>query len=1065
MKKCILFVLMALCSTMMLAQTITVKGTVIGAEDGMPVIGAYVLQQGTNNGTSTDIDGAYVIEVPADATLIFSSIGYTTQSVVVNGRAQLDVMLKADAVQLDETIVVAYGTAKKGTYTGAASVLKKEAIADVPTTSFENALNGKIAGLQISQNSGQAGSTSSIRIRGIGSMNASNEPLYVIDGVPANSGNTGQMSDYVYSSNNVMNTLNPSDIESITVLKDAAASALYGSRAANGVIMITTKKGKIGRPTVTLKASVAFSPDWASDQWMPANGQQNAEMLYEVHYDRRDNSKYTEAEATAFALGQLNSRFGKHGYSFATDGLGRYAKILITGKTDGVENRDGKYFDWADAYFRTSVFQTYDLSVSGGTENTSYYSSFAYTKDQGRVVTNQFDRLTGRVNVTQKVGKLVELATSVNIAHTDQRGFNDTRNNNSNYYMQWVNFNHQLYWPTDYKTGKPWTEKFGSLGHNMVYYQNEWDNSSKTFKVSANETLTVHLLDGLDFRSVFSYDNSETKDHIYYSPNHFSGQSDNGVVHEMSTNYTTLVSSSTLNYNKTFGEKHTLGVLAGFEAEDKNTSFTRATGKNLPSSSLHTVATAGKLDASGYSWGNSMASILSKAEYNYDGRYYVSASYRRDGSSRLSEAARWGNFWSVAGSWKIDNEKFMENADWVSSLRLRASYGVNGTLPSSNYGWRSLAGYANPYQGNPGGALVNTANENLSWETSYTTNVALEFGFWDQRLTGTVEYFNRDSKDLLQDVPISTITGFSSTLQNIGEINNKGFEVELGGDLIRNSNLTWDLSVTASMINSKVTKLYGGQDIIWYDPTGGDARAMYIYREGESTLAYYGYEWAGVNPETGMNMTYVNGTKDEEAELLADGTAFLYNGRAVVEGDSGNDFEQYANYTILGNANPAVYGGINTSLTWKGLNVGLNFIYRLGSQIYDAMGNDIDDDGWAYERVRTIQTYNNRWTKVGQITTQPKLLGSDPEAGRVESSRRIHKGDFLRLKNINVGYTLPKDLVKKVGLSNARVYFNGQNLLTWRSFDLLDPEVSAYGTRGWETPLAKTYTFGVELSF
>jgi len=266
MKKVILFVLFALCSTMMLAQTITVKGTVIGAEDGMPVIGAYVLQQGTNNGTSTDVDGNYSIEVPKDATLVFSSIGFTTQAVAVNGRAELNVLLKADAVQLEETIIVAYGTAKKGTYTGAASVLKKEAIADVPTTSFENALNGKIAGLQINQTSGQAGSTSQIRIRGIGSMNASNEPLYVIDGVPANSGDAGQMSDYVYSTNNIMNTLNPSDIESITVLKDAAASSLYGSRAANGVILITTKKGKVGKPTVTLKASVAFSPDWASDQ-------------------------------------------------------------------------------------------------------------------------------------------------------------------------------------------------------------------------------------------------------------------------------------------------------------------------------------------------------------------------------------------------------------------------------------------------------------------------------------------------------------------------------------------------------------------------------------------------------------------------------------------------------------------------------------------------------------------------------------------------------------------------------------------------------------------------------
>jgi len=407
----------------------------------------------------------------------------------------------------------------------------------------------------------------------------------------------------------------------------------------------------------------------------------------------------------------------------------------------------------------------------------------------------------------------------------------------------------------------------------------------------------------------------------------------------------------------------------------------------------------------------------------------------------------------------------MKEYDWISNLRVRASYGINGTLPSSNYGWRSLAGYSYQYQGNPGGALTNIANANLSWETSYTTNVALEFGFWDQRLYGTVEYFNRDSKDLLQDVPISTITGFSSTLQNIGEINNKGFEIEIGGDIIRNEELTWDASITASMIKSEVTKLYGGQDIIWSDPTGGDGRTSFIYREGESVLSYYGYEWAGVDPQTGLNMVYVNGTEQEEAELLSDGTAFLYNGRAVVEGDSGNDFQSYANRVILGSATPKLYGGLNTSVTWKGINLGLNFTYRLGSKIYDAIAHDVDDDGWAYERVRSQHTYDNRWKTPGQITHQPLLIGTDAEAGRKTSSRRIHNGDYLRLKNITVGYTIPKDLVKKVGLSNARVYFNGQNLLTLRSYELMDPEVNAYGTRGWEVPLAKTYTFGIELSF
>lgn len=1054
MKKIIMLALVALWSGVMFAQT-TVTGTITASDDGKPVAYANVQVEGTKNLVFTDDNGKYSINAPADAKLLVTYMGYATQLIPINNRSVINVILKPDAVALDETIVVAYGTAKKGTYTGAASVVKKEAIRDVPATSFENALNGKIAGVQITQSSGQAGSTSSIRVRGIGSMNASNEPLYVIDGVPVTSGNIGQMSDYTYATNNVMNTLNPSDIESITVLKDAAASALYGSRAANGVVMITTKRGKLGRPTVTFKASVGITPSWATKNYEIANVQDQTQMEYEIFHDIGGD---TDAEANAYALKQLNKRFGKYGYEFTSEGTGRYAHVNIKGLTDGVESRDGKYFDWDDALFRTAVYQTYDLSVSGASEATSYYSSLSYTSDKGRAITNDFQRIAGRVNLAQKVGKHVEFQTNVNIAHTDQSGYNDTRNTNSNYFMQTRNLLWPFYWPTDYKTGEPWTTRFGSLAQNSIYYNNEWENSSKTLRVQASETLTVHILEGLDLRSVFSFDNMETKDHIYYSANHFAASTDEGSVSDMSTNYRTIVSSTTLNYNKTFNDKHVLGLLVGFEAEDRNTKYMRASGSFLPASSLHTVSTAGVLDASGYDWGSSMASILSRAEYNYDGRYYLSASYRRDGSSRLAPETRWGNFWSVAGSWKINNEKFLKDAEWISNLRIRASYGVNGTLPSSNYAWRALVNYSNKYDGNPGGVISNVPNEDLSWETSYTTNVALEFGFWDQRLYGTVEFFNRDSKDLLQDVPISTITGFSSTLRNIGEINNKGWEIEIGGDIIRKKDLTWSASVTASMISSKVTKLYDGQDIVWYDPTGGDDRARFIYREGKSTLSYYGEEWAGVDPTNGKNVWYVNATDDEGNILPTEGD-FLYNGR-------GATYDKLkAEYKILGSAMPKIYGGINTDLTWKNLSIGLNFIYKLGANLFDAAEKDVNDDGYYWERIRSKTVAENRWTTAGQKTVIPQIKGCDLEDAMGTTTRHLHTGDFLRLKNVTIGYNLPKTWVNKAGLGSARVYFNGQNLLTWSAYKEVDPEVNAYGTRGWETPFGKTYTFGLELTF
>ena len=1061
MKKTILLALFAFCTSVMFAQT-TVTGTVTAADDGSTIAYANVQEEGTTNLVFTDDNGKFSINIPADGNLIISFMGYVTQKVPVNGKAVVNVVLAPEAVQLDETIVVAYGTAKKGTYTGAASVLKADAIQDVPTTSFENALNGKIAGVQITQSSGQAGAASSIRIRGIGSMNASNEPLYVIDGVPVNSGDTGQMSDYISgTSNNIMNTLNPSDIESITVLKDAAASSLYGSRAANGVILVTTKRGKMGKPTITFKASVGITPSWAYNNYEAASAQDQIQIEYEIFHDYRVNgSGYTEEKASQYAVNQLNTRFGKHGYKFTADGTDRYAHINIDVlESDDPEvnarlqERKGKFFDWEKELFRTAVFQTYDLSVSGGTESTSYYSSFAYTSDKGRAITNQFERLAGRVNVVQKVGKHVELQTNINIARTEQEGFNDTRNTNTNYFMQTRNLLWPFYWPTNYKTGDLYTDRFGSLARNHVYYKDKWENSSVNFKVQAAEKLTVHLFDGLDLSSSFSYDNTEVKDHVYYSAEHFNGSSVNGSIDEMSTNYEVVTSTTLLNYNKTFGDKHNLSAMVGFEAENKKTVFQRSSGENLPTSALNTVSTAGTLDANAYRWGSSIASIISKLDYQYDGRYFVSGSFRRDGSSKLAPATRWGNFWSVAASWKINNEKFMRDINWISNLRIRGSYGINGTFPSDNYGWRSLASYTYKYNGNPGSALSNVPNENLSWETSYTTNVALEFGFWDQRLYGTIEYYNRDSKGLLQDVPISTITGFSSTLQNIGEINNRGWEFELGGDIIKTKDWNWSASFTGAFLKSEVTELYGGNPINWSDPTGGDARVAFRYAEGHSTLAVYGREWAGVDPETGNNVWYMN---DPEDDTKGD---FLYNGRgATLTKDK-------ANQTFLADLNPKFQGGFNTNVSWKGIDLGLNFIYKLGSKLYDGAEKDVDDDGYYWERIRSKRVAENRWTTPGQITDIPKISGLDLEDAMGTSSRHIHNGNFLRLKNISLSYNFPKQLVNKIGLGSARVYFNGQNLFTVAAYKEVDPEVNQYGSRGWETPFGKTYTFGVEFTF
>jgi TonB-linked SusC/RagA family outer membrane protein len=1036
-----------------------VTGVVTSAKDGTNVV-ASVFVKGTNQGVSADDNGRYSIDnVPANAVLVFSSVGYQDREIPVNGRSVINAVLDFTDETLDDVIVVAYGTAKRASFTGSAAVVNQSEIEDAPTTSFEKALAGRVSGLQVTTTSGQAGASSSIRIRGIGSMNASNEPLYVIDGVPVISGNVGQLSDYIANSNNVMSTLNPSDIESITVLKDAAASSLYGSRAANGVIIINTKKGKLGVPKITLKSSIGITPSWATDNWEAADPQDQINTLYRVLHDARTFvNKETDEQANAWVLNRFASRFGIHGYEFNTAGTGWYENVNITGKTDGIENRDGKYFDWNDALFRNGIYQTNDISVSGGTDLTTYYTSLAYTQDKSRMIENDYNRINGRVNLTQKIGKYFEFGSNINFAKTKLIGMNDTRNLGTNYLFQTRNLLWPLYWPTNYKTGADWTARYGSLAYNPLYYNKEWENSSNVRRISAVESLTFNILPELNVRTIFSYDDTEARDHIYYSAKHYTGATPNGSVSELLTNTTKIVSSTTANYAKQFGA-HSLGFLAGFEAEKNNTDFMRATGTDLPSSALHTVATAGQLDASAYKWGSNMLSVLSRLEYSYDNRYFGSASYRRDGSSRLGPDTRWGDFWSVAGAWKIDSESFMQDVEAVNNLRIRASYGVNGTLPSSNYGWRALTGYSNKYMEQAGGGLSNAADKSLTWETNYTTNLALEFGLFQNKIFGTLEYFNRDSKDLLQDVRTSTITGFSSTLKNVGEINNRGLEFELGSDIINDGDWRWSASVNGSFITSKVTKLYKnqgeekGQDIIWNDPTGGDARTRFIYREGESTLSFYGLEWAGVDKTNGMNVWYMN---DPNGDTVGD---FLLNGRGATYTYT------KASRTIIGNANPDFYGGLNTDVGYKGLSLGLNFIYKVGGKLYDAASRDVADDGYYWERIHSQYFVDETWSDRNPTGSLPRITGRDLEDVNQVSSRHLYDASFLRLKNVSLSYAIPANYVQRAGISNARVYFNGSNLLTFSKYKNADPEVNQYGTRGWETPIGKTYTFGIEFSF
>jgi len=1066
MKKQILLVLCAVTLCLhVTAQNKSYSGQVLD-EDGTPVAGAYILAEsltGQKSGAITDKDGFYTIGGVdfTQGTITASCLGLETVTVSLAPNATIT--MRTNSNMLDESLVVAYETVKKASYSGSAQMVRQEQIENLPITSIENAITGRVSGVQVTSGTGQTGSVSSIRIRGNGSMNAGNEPLYVVDGVPVLSGNVGQMDNtLVNTTNNVIASLNVEDIESVSILKDAAASSLFGSRAANGVVLITTKQGKKGRAVVEFKASLGITPRWATDNYEPASVQENVNMLYQVFYDYAFGNTRTfggktyfggsEEGATAYALAQLNDRFNRHGYSFTTNDAGRYQSVKI-GEYDNSGRGEGKYFDWDKALFRTAVYNNYDIAASGGGEKVNYYTSISYTKEDCRLKINTFDRFSARINVSSKVTNWLEMGTNAYISQTRKSGFNDSRDTSSNGYMSVKNLLWGLYWPTDYTTGEDWKTRYGSYARNYLWQDTQWENQSRNTRVSAIESLIFHIIPGLDITSKCSFDETYVKDHVYYSAEHPYASSDNGLVREGRTVYDKYVFSTTGTYRNSWG-KNNLSILAGGEIENNTTNYTLIQGSNLPTTTLHTVSTAGTFTGSGHEWGYSIASYLSKIDYNYAEKYYASASLRLDGSSRLSPDERWGDFWSVGASWRINKEPFMQNISWLDELKLRLTVGTSGTTPTSNYGYMNLMSYTSAYVGSPGGLISSIGNDDLTWETSVTNNIGIDFAVLKNRIYGTIEIYNKDSKNLLQDVPISTTTGQNSILMNIGGINNHGVEVELGASLIKNRKIDWSANFNAAFLSSKVTKLYNGADIIWYDPTGKNERAQFIYREGESTLAFYGYEWAGVDSSNGKSIYYVNGDGSESGEDY-----FTYKGRTATY-----DFNK-ANYTIIGNAHPFMSGGFSTNLRWNNFDVEADFIYKLGGNIYDGAECDVVDDGFYFERIRSKIYYDNMWTENNTDGTLPALSGYDLLDARQYCSRHVYSATFLRLKNFVVGYTLPKELASKIHLSNARVYFNGGNLLTLAKYKMADPEVNAYGTRGWEVPYGMSFTIGVDVKF
>ena len=990
---------------LMYAQT-KVSGTVISEEDGQPVVGAAVQAVGQATiGTVTDYDGKFHLEVPAGVKLLkFSYVGLEPVELPV--KSVMNVRMKSSAEALDEVVVTGYGNFKKGSFTGSASSVSADKLKDVPTVSIQNKLAGSVAGVQVTSTSGQPGSVESVRIRGMGSINAGNEPLYVIDGVPMLAGNVDGFS-YAQSGTSLLSTINSNDIESMTVIKDAAAASLYGSRAANGVIVITTKKGRQGKTNISLKADWGFS-DMAVNYRPVLGGEDRRDMQYAgyVNYYMQNAENPTVEAANKYADGRIDN----------------YAAKPWSG-----------WSDWKDILFRTGFRQSYEVSSRGGNEKTQFFASLSYLDQEGITLQSAYERITGRINLDHKMGKF-SFNLNTTFAYTKQ----DVSNENTSFASPIMAIAMTTS-PSSYPYNEDGTFNTTSFpavnGANPLQTATYNYNRNKINRSLSSISAQYDIWGGISLKEIFSYDFNQSNNPVWWDPRSNDGRSSQGVMQRYMSNRSKVNSQTQLTYNQTFAQKHTVDVLLGYEVESYKLDYTYSNGNIYPTYQLPEITNAANTRASSAFSEYRMISYLGRANYDFMNRYYASVSFRRDGSSRLSPDTRWGDFWSVSGSWRLSQEKFMENvSNIITDAKIRASYGVNGTQPWNYYDYMDLMEFGFNYNGNPGSAQAGVGNPKLKWEKNYATNIGAEITFLN-RFSAIFEWYQRDTKDLLMKKPISQTVGFVDALQNVGEMRNSGIELELKSVNIDNANFNWTTTLNLAHNKNTLKKLDGLQDQVI------DGRL--INKVGEPYYSFYALEYAGVDPQTGKESYYSN--KGGSRDIVTDPAK--------------------ADRVIIGAAQPKLTGGLTNYMNYKGFDLGFTLTFSLGGHCYDDAGW-IQSNGGTYNYLGNIPSYvdmDKMWKQPGDKASVPQFVFGNVN---VRSSRWMMSTNHLRLKNMTFGYTLPKSLLSKLNLTNVRAYAAANNLFTIKNKDMyVDPEVPANGLVLFGTPALRTVTFGIEVGF
>ncbi len=981
-------------------RPVTVKGTVTDAADGQPVVGASVMIPGTTTGTYTDVNGRYTIQVPAGASLEVSTLGYRTVTEAVNGRATVDFTLAPTTEALEAVVMMGYSSAKKTELSSSVVTMQGETLRDVTTPDLGNMLQGKVSGVLVYNASGQPGESAQIRVRGTGSISASADPLYVVDGIPGGS-------------------FNPNDIETLTVLKDAGATALYGSDAAGGVIVVTTKKARLGQQTAVEFKAQAGIKQALSGRFRPMN---SAELY--------DLSKTI------------------------------YPKVVM--KTLYPESLLEQDFSWMDASFRTGVTQNYYASVAGSSEKVTYFVSLDHFREKGTLINTNFARTTGRVNLGFKLYKNVDLNARLHFEDSNNQGTSSYVTLESAYRMSpWDN-------PHDVNTGEYLYVTSGKRSDNGAswyshdkfnIFHNELYNSSKSngFNLTTDMQLIWRITDHISFTTTNRYATSSSTWKLVIDPRTASASWPEGVIQKNVTTGRSFSTSNLLKYSQTFGGDHNVNALVGYEWGKWKNDYTSAEGVGMKSGL--TVLNAATPNSVGGYWVEGEGwSVFGQAQYSYKEKYIATASLRADASSVFAPKQRVGYFPSVSLAWLVSSEDFMKQQDLISFLKLRASYGHTGNSGIEPYAYLGtyVADAAVQYQGVVGMYPATQENPYLHWEVAKMTNIGIDIEL-KKFLEVNLDLYNIVNDDLLLDAPTAPSTGFSYVTKNVGKIRNQGVELQINSTNINKGGFVWTTGFNIGFNRNTVVSIPDDKDLI---QTVGSNSARQIVRKNESLYSWYMPKWLGVNPENG---------EPQWEHLIKDAEGNVTGTEATNVFDPDNDSQ------IVGKASPLFSGGLVNTLSWNGISLSFNFNYVVGNKIFNYTRVTMDSDGH-YTDYNQMSIDNglgwSRWTQPGDVATHPKPISGGNKNADGISSRYLEDGSFLRLKNVTISYSFPKNICRKLHMTDLKVFVTGDNLWTLTKFSGMDPEVRLESTMyelagmySMNYPVGRAITAGINFKF